>query len=92
MSDLVPLSSPLSTQVLALRQQMRGQRQRIALQLDAASQRRLEYPRSATMRMLTRHPGLALHLAADLATLVLGARFVRSFAAVRSVTRIVRSA
>lgn len=89
MSDFVPPSLP--GQVVALRQQMHLQRQRIALQLDAASRRHGEYPRSVTMRFLTRRPGMALRLVAEVATLVLGARFVRSFAAARSVARIVRS-
>lgn len=92
MSDLVTISPPLSAQVLALREQLHLQRQRIALQLDADSQRRSEYPRSVTMRFLTRRPALALRLVAEVATLVLGARFVRSFSAARSVARMVRSA
>lgn len=61
-----------------LRQQLLAQRQLIAHQLGPAPEVNSGYPRSMTMRFLTRRPGLATSLFVEIATLLIGARFIKS--------------
>jgi len=61
-----------------LRRQLQEQRQLIARQLGPASEVNNGYPRSMTMRFLTRRPGLATSLFVEIATLLIGARFIKS--------------
>lgn len=75
----------------ALREQMRAQRAVIEHQLDPkvdAGDRR--YPRSATMRFLTRRPGLASSLLGEAAALLVGARVLKSVGKAMAIARIAR--
>ncbi len=83
---------PLVEQRQALRERMRAQRQIIAKQLSPAPEFDGGYPRSKTMRFLTRRPGLAVTLLAEFAALLAGARYVKSMTAASAVARIVRFA
>lgn len=82
----------LAEQRLALREQIRAQRQQIAEKLDPSSDDQQSYPRSNIMRFLTKRPELSVTLLAEVAALLLGARYGKSIAAVMAVARIVRSA
>jgi hypothetical protein len=53
-----------------LRQRLREQRQFIAQRLGSASEVHSSYPRSITMRLLTRRPGLFIRLLLGFATLL----------------------
>jgi hypothetical protein len=74
-----------------LRQQLRAQRKRIGQQIDPVTTVNASYPRSMTMRFITQRPALVAGLVAEVATLFLGARFLKSAMAALSVARIVRS-
>ena len=76
----------------ALRKEMRAQRELIAKQLSPGPEIDRGYPRSKTMRFLTRQPGLAFTLFAESAAFLVGARYARSLTAVMAIARIIRSA
>lgn len=82
----------LAEQRQALRQQLQAQRRLIAGQLGPAPEGNGAYPRSKTMRFLTRRSALAATLLAELVALLVGARYVKSMTAVQAMARIVRSA
>jgi len=82
----------LAEQRLALREQIRAQRQLLAERLDPPADDRQSYPRSNIMRFLTKRPELSVTLLAELASLLLGARHAKSIAAVMTIARIVQSA
>ena len=72
----------LEEQRLVLRRQLAEQRELIAYRLTPNSQLRLSasgqnaaFPRSMTMRLLTRNPAPVIKLAIGVATWLLGARF-----------------
>lgn len=75
-----------------LRERMRSQRRLIAERLGPPAEADAGYPRSKTMRFLTRRPGLSFTLFAELAALLVGARYAKSMTAVMALARIVRSA
>ena len=81
----------LIEQSQALRQQLRAQRKRIKQQIDPVTAMNTNYPRSMTMRFITQRPALVAGLVTEVATLLLGARLLKSVAAALSVARIVRS-
>jgi hypothetical protein len=84
---------PIEQQRQALRERIRAQRGLIAEQLgpppDAGDG---SYPRSKTMRFLTRSPAMAVTVLAELAALVAGTRHAKAATAVMAISRIVRSA
>ena len=86
--------APIEQQRQALRERIRAQRSLIAEQLgpppdagDGSS-----YPRSNTMRFLTRSPAMAVTVLAELAALIVGSRHAKAATAVMAISRIVRSA
>jgi hypothetical protein len=83
---------PLIEQRQALREKMQAQRQLIADQLGPAPEANGSYPRSKTMRFLTRRPGMAVAMLAEFAALLVGARYAKSLAAILALARIARSA
>jgi hypothetical protein len=74
-----------------LRQQLTVQRQSIARQLDPIPEVRGGYPRSVTMRFLTRRPALMAGLLAGLAGVLVRARFIKSMTTALGMFRVVRS-
>ena len=64
-----PAQPTLSEQRAALRLKLQAQRERIAQQLDPQASTRSAYPRSMTMRLLGRQPGLLFSLATGLAAM-----------------------
>lgn len=89
---IVVAEDSLIEQSQALRQQLREQRRRIKQQLAPAPRiMQTAYPRSMTMRFLMQRKALVARLATEAATLVLGARLLKSVAVALSVARIVRS-
>ena len=75
-----------------LREKMQSQRQVIAEQLGPGPEANGGYPRSKAMRFLTSRPGLSATVIAELAALVMGARYAKSVTAALALARIVRSA
>ena len=76
---LVKPEISLQEQRLQIRRQLAEQREIIAFRLTPSNQVRLSasdaiYPRSLTMRLLTRNPAPVLKLAIGVATWLLGAR------------------
>ena len=86
MSTDTPVS--LAGQRQALREQLRVQRQALALELAAAGGSGGGYPRSVTMRWLIREPELVGKLVGQLA----GGRAAAAIPAVFLVVRLLRSA
>jgi hypothetical protein len=83
-----PIKDPvLSEQRQALRRQLTLQRELIARQIDPAVESADEYPRSMTMRLLTRHGPTA----ARLLSLWAGGRLLRSTSALAVLARMVQS-
>ena len=82
---------PLDDQRRLLRARLLAQRRIIARQLGPEPARDDHYPRSRTMRFLTRRPALAATLLAELATMLLGARLLRGVTRAMAVARLVRS-
>ena len=72
---------PLAEQRQALRQKIRSQRQLIARQLGPDREVNTAYPRSNIMRFFVQRPGLGGKLVAELATVLIGARFIKSMGA-----------
>jgi len=82
----------LADQRRVLRERLQAQRQLIADQLGPAPEVNGGFPRSKTMRFMTGRPAVAATLLAELAALLVGARYVKSMTAVLAVAKIVRSA
>ena len=76
----------------ALRKRMQLQRQVIAEKLGPPPEADTGYPRSKTMRFLTRRPGLALTVFAELMALFVGTRHAKAVTAATALSRIVRAA
>ena len=72
-----------------LRLEMRIQRQVIAQQLGPA-QENASFPRSKTMRFLKQRPGLATKIALELAAVLVGTRFIKSFSTALGFARMLR--
>ena len=89
--NTVIIEGSLIEQSQALRQQLRVQRKLIKQQLNPVSSMNNSYPRSMTMRFITQRPALVAGVVTEVATLLLGARLLKSMAAALSVARIVRS-
>ncbi len=89
--NTVIIEGSLIEQSQALRQQLRVQRKLIKQQIDPVSSMNANYPRSMTMRFITQRPALVAGVVTEVATLLLGARLLKSVAAALSVARIVRS-
>ena len=91
-TDAIPATeNSLIEQSQILRQQLRAQRKRIEQQMDPVTTLNNSYPRSMTMRFITQRPALVAGVVTEVATLLLGARLLKSVAAALSVARIVRS-
>lgn len=82
----------LPEQRLALQQRLRAQRQMIAQQLGPAPRMDTGYPRSMTMRFLTRQPALVTGLLAQAAAVLFGARYFKSLSASLALAKLVRAA
>lgn len=82
---------PLAQQRLILRRKIRAQREVLSYQLGPAPEAQRDYPRSMIMRFLTQRPALAASVLGKLATLVLGARFLKSTGAAMAVASVVQS-
>jgi len=85
-------SASLSEQRQQLRERLSAQRQQIVQQLEPAHEANGGYPRSRTMRFITEHSTLAGSLFSGAATLLVGARYLKSIAAAVAVAKIVRTA
>ena len=84
---------PIEQQRQALRERIRAQRGLIAEQLGPPPEADDgSYPRSKTMRFLTRSPATAVTVLAELAALIVGSRHAKAATAVMALSRIVRSA
>jgi hypothetical protein len=81
----------LTEQRQALRQKLLEQRLLIARQLDPAPKITNRYPRSMTMRFLTRRPALAAKVLAECAALAVSARLFGPLNTAWTLTRIIRS-
>ncbi len=71
-------SHELATQRLALRAALRTQRLHIAAQLDPPLPVQRDFPRSATMRFLTRQPAIIAGIVTRFAPALLGPRVAQS--------------
>lgn len=80
----------LTEQRETLRLHLHAQRRRIEMQLSPHNGH--GYPRSMTMRFLTQQPALAAKFFVGLATLLMGARFLKSVTTAVTVAQLVRSA
>lgn len=74
----------------AVRQRLHQQRELIAQQLQTDASAPALYPRSLTMRLLTTPPPLALQLLTQLASLLLGARLLRTLNTALVVAKVAR--
>lgn len=73
-----------------LRQRLQAQREQLAEQLKPPTEMVDSYPRSMTMRFLTQQPQLAARLLTGLATLLVGARLLKSMIATLALVRALR--
>jgi len=76
----------------ALRRRLQAQRLVIEHRLGPTPRVDSSYPRSMTMRFLNQGPTLSTHLFVELATLLIGARFIKPIMVAVAVAKIVRSA
>jgi hypothetical protein len=76
-------SPELARQREALCAQLRAHRVVVSQQLDATKESHAAYPRSMTMRFLTRNSGGVIKLCTEAAVMLIGARLFRSTAATR---------
>lgn len=83
---------PMEQRRQALRERIRAQRGLIAEQLGPPPEADGSYPRSKTMRFLSRSPAMAVTALAELAALIAGTRHAKAATAVMAISRIVRSA
>jgi hypothetical protein len=83
---------PIEQRRQALRERIRAQRSLIAEQLGPPPEADGSYPRSKTMRFLSRSPAMAVTVLAELAALIAGTRHAKAATAVMAISRIVRSA
>jgi hypothetical protein len=84
---------PIEQQRQALRERIRAQRGLIAEQLGPPPEAGDgSYPRSKTMRLLTRSPAMAITVVAELAALIAGSRHAKAATADMAISRNVRSA
>ena len=79
----------LAQQREQIRAQMHAQREVIAIRLAQAEVQDRSYPRSMLMRFLMQRPVAAI--TAEVATLFLGAKLVRSFISVKTMLEVVKS-
>lgn len=86
---LLKKDMPLCEQREALRHLMRKQRQLIAYQFIEATTVDDAYPRSMTMRFLKQHS--SAKLLAEVATMLIGARYFRSITKALALARIVKT-
>ena len=90
------MTSIIETSLVAqrekLRQQLQEQRKLIARQLSSGSKGNNGYPRSATMRFLTKRPVLVSGLLAELAILLTGARLFKLLGALLALVKILHPA
>jgi len=82
----------LDTQRDVLRQRMQAQRQLIATQLGPDNTDRPTFPRSNTMRFFYERPGLAGKLAMELASVLVGARIIKSMGKTFGFAKIIQAA
>lgn len=85
-----PPTRTLNEQRLALRQQLLAQREQIAHQLHPAPQAGNRFPRSSTMRFLTRWQGLPIGVVAGAASLLTGRRLTASLVTVITIAQAFR--
>lgn len=76
----------------ALRQKMHAQRQLIATQMGPDSDGRPAFPRSNTMRFFYERPGLASKIAIELASVLVGARIIKSLGKTVGFAKIIQTA
>ena len=86
-----PATISLIQQRETLRKRLLAQRQQLADQLQPSTEIADSYPRSVTMRFLTQQPELATRLLTGLATLLMGARLLKSMTATLALVRVLRS-
>lgn len=79
----------LAEQREQIRAQLHAQREVIAMKLTRAEVQDRSYPRSMVMRFLTQRPVAAI--TAEVATLLLGARLIRSFNSVKTLVQVFKS-
>lgn len=89
MTDSAPAS--LAEQRLQIRQRMQAQRGHIAHLLAPTESINPAYPRSHTMRLITRQPVLAAQLLTPIATFLLGARLIRTLSTAALLARALRT-
>lgn len=89
---MTPEVVPVDEQGRALRQRIQSQRALIAQQLGPVEEPDGSYPRSKTMRFLSRSPAVAVTVLAEVATLFMGARHAKAVTAFMALSRIMRSA
>lgn len=80
----------LTERQLAVRQRLHKQRELIAQQLQPAVSNPRLYPRSMTLRLLTARPAMTVQLLTQVASLLLGARLLRTLNSALVVARIAR--
>ena len=85
-----PTTRSLAEQRLELRQRLLAQREQIARQLQPASQAINRYPRSKTMRLLTRWQALPIGVVAGAARFLPGGRLVASVVTAITLAQVVR--
>lgn len=76
----------------ALRQKMQAQRQLIAAKMGPDSDGRPVFPRSNTMRFFYDRPGLASKIAIELASVLVGARIIKSLGKTVGFAKIIQTA
>ena len=85
-----PTTRTLDEQRLELRQQLLAQREQIAHRLQPASQASNRYPRSRTMRFLTRWQALPIGVLAGAASFLTGRRLAASLVTAFTLAQAVR--
>jgi len=74
-----------------LRQRMQAQRELIAFKLGPEKPDRSAFPRSNTMRFFYERPGLASKLAIELASVLVGARIIKSMGKTLGFAKIIQT-
>jgi len=84
-------ASALEEQRQALRRRLLQQRQRIGYLLEPPLGGDNQFPRSMTMRLLTRRPAVTMRLASQMALLLCGPRIIRTVSGALLLARLLRA-